>query len=93
MTCYVYRSSIKDGLYVYLRDEDGLERLPAPVRKQLGDAEFAMSVDLAKRASLGHEDIAAVRHNLSTQGFHVQMPKNIEPLLQRAASESQRSIK
>lgn len=90
MLCYVYRSSKKDGLYVYLADEDGLSQLPAPVLQQLGEAEMAMSIDLAKRTSLGHEDIDTVRNNLKEQGFHVQMPKNIEHLVLQAANERQK---
>ncbi len=86
--CYVYRSSVKDGLYVYLSDEDGLNDLPAPVLKQLGDPELAMTLNLATRASLGHEDIAVVRKNLETKGFHIQMPKSIEHLVEKAAHEA-----
>lgn len=92
MHCYVYRSSVKDGLYVYLIDEDGLDTLPAPVLKQLGKPELAMSLDLATRASLGHEDIAVVRKNLETQGFHIQMPKSIEHLMEQAAREARKRI-
>lgn len=88
MQCYVYRSSKKDGLYVYLAEEDGLSQLPQPVLHQLGEPELAMSVDLAKRTSLGHENIEEVRKNLKVQGFHVQMPKNIEHLVLQAANDS-----
>lgn len=89
MQCYVYRSSKKDGLYVYLADEDGLSQLPEPVLRQLGEPELAMSVDLATRTSLGHENIDEVRKNLEERGFHVQMPKNIEHLVLQAAKDSQ----
>ena len=92
MQCFVYRSSKKDGLYVYLADENGLEKLPEPVQNQLGEPEFAMAVDLSKRTSLGHEDINEVRKNLETQGFHIQMPKNIEHLVQQAANDSQQDL-
>ena len=88
MQCFVYRSSKKDGLYVYLADEDGLEKLPNPVQKQLGEPEFAMTIDLSTRSSLGHEDITEVRKNLEHQGFHIQMPKNIEHLVEQAAKDS-----
>jgi len=62
---------------------------PEPVLHQLGEPELAMSFDLAKRDSLGHEDIDTVRENLETQGFHVQMPKNIEHLVLQAANDAQ----
>ncbi len=93
MQCFVYRSSLKDGLYVYLVEEEGLEKLPGPVLKQLGEPEFAMSIDLSKRKSLGHEDITTVRKNLADQGFHVQMPRSIEHLMEQAARESRKDPK
>lgn len=85
MQCFVYRSSKKDGLYVYLADEDGLDKLPPAVLHQLGEPEFAMQLDLSQRASLANEDISQVKHNLTAQGFHIQMPKNIEQLLEQIA--------
>jgi len=93
MQCFVYRSSKIDGLYVYLADEDGLGKLPVPVQKQLGDPEFAMALDLSKRSSLGHEDITEVRKNLEDQGFHIQMPKDIEHLVTLAAKANQQKPK
>lgn len=93
MQCYVYRSSIKDGLYVYLTEEDGLSNLPAPVLKQLGSPELAMSLDLETRTSLGHEDIVVVKKNLESQGFHVQMPRSIEHLVEQMAREARKPVK
>lgn len=88
MQCWIYRSSVRDGLYVWLRDEDGLEQLPDPVRRQLGQAELAMSIELTASSTLGQEDPAEVLENLSAQGFHVQMPRDIEPELLRVSRES-----
>lgn len=85
MQCYIYRSSIKEGLYVYLADEDGLERLPEPVLKQLGNPEFSMSLELTPERRLGQEDVQIVLQNLSSRGFHVQMPRDIESQLESIA--------
>ena len=85
MQCYIYRSSIKDGLYVYLADEDGLERLPEPLRKQLGRAELSMSLDLRPDRKMGQEDAQVVLDNLESRGFHVQMPRDIEQLMEQIA--------
>lgn len=81
MQCYIYRSSIKDGLYVYLAEEDGLERLPEPVLKQMGVPELAMKLELDPQKKLGQEDVSTVLQNLASQGFHVQMPRDIEDQL------------
>jgi len=88
MQCFVYRSSKKEGLYVYLAKEDGLADLPEPVLRQLGEPEFAMALDLSSRTSLGHTNIDDARADLISQGFHIQMPKSIEHLLEQAAREA-----
>ena len=85
MQCYIYRSSIKEGLYVYIADEDGLDELPAPVVKLLGTPEFSMKLDLEPDRKLIQEDTKVVIENLKTQGFHIQMPQDIEEQLQTIA--------
>ena len=90
MQCYIYRSSIKDGLYVYLADEDGLERLPEPLRKQLGKAEFSMSLDLQPDRKMGQENAQVILDNLESRGFHVQMPRDIEQLMEQIAQNASR---
>lgn len=88
MQCYIYRSSVKDGLYVYLADENGLEHLPTPVKKQLGAPEFAMTLDITPDRKLGHEDTATVLQNLAEQGFHIQMPRDVEQQLAAIAQQA-----
>ncbi len=88
MQCYIYRSSIKEGLYVYLAEEDGIDKLPVPVRKQLGVPEFAMSLELSVERKLSQEDTATVLENLASQGFHIQMPRDVEQLLASIAHET-----
>ncbi|MFK8080322.1 MAG: YcgL domain-containing protein [Granulosicoccus sp.] len=85
MQCYIYRSSVKDGLYVYLAEEDGLEKLPGPVMKQLGVPEYAMTLDLSPDRKLGQENAATVLDNLKQHGFHLQMPRDIEQQLASVA--------
>ena len=85
MQTWVYRSSKKTDLYVYLAREDGLVDLPEPVLQQLGDPEFALSFDLTETRQLSCEDPVTVLHNLTTQGFHIQMPQDVESLLESLA--------
>lgn len=92
MQCYIYRSSIKEGLYVYLADENGLEELPEPVLKQLGTPVLAMTLDLLPDRKMGQEDAQVVLENLQTQGFHVQMPRDIEQQLKTIALTAQQKF-
>ena len=88
MQCYIYRSSVKDGLYVYLANEDGLELLPDPVKKQLGTPELAMTLDITPDRKLGQENTETVLANLAKQGFHVQMPRDVEDQLAAIAQQT-----
>ena len=85
MQCFIYRSSIKEGLYVYLAEQDGLQELPEPVLKQLGEPELAMTLDLQPERKLSQEDTRVVLENLKTRGFHLQMPRDIENQLAAVA--------
>lgn len=88
MQCFVYRSSVKDGLYVYLATKKDLEGLPAAVQKQLGKPELALEMDLTENSKLNIENPVEVIANLQSQGFHLQMPQDIEPLLKSLSTAS-----
>lgn len=81
MKCFVYRSSKKEGLYVYVREKNMLEKLPAALQQEMGQAEYAMSIELSESKKLNTEDPVHVMQNLETHGFHVQMPQDIESVL------------
>ena len=87
MQCVVYRSSKKAGLYVYLSAEADLDCLPEHVKTQLGNAELALTFELHENRSLGSEKAEIVLANLEKTGFHVQMPRDIEPLLNSISAE------
>lgn len=107
MKCHVYRSAVRDGLYVYIAAPDSeptldtseadsvpeseaadtalLATLPDPVRRQLGRAERAMTLELDPSRPLGTENVREVIANLGRQGFHIQMPRDIETLVSTIA--------
>jgi len=82
MQVYIYRSSKKEGLYVYLKEREALATLPEAVTRQLGNPEFAMELDLSPDKKLSQEDTTTVLANLEAQGFHLQMPRDIEGLIE-----------
>lgn len=85
MQVTIYRSSVKDGLYVYMDSEATLESLPAAVRKQLGEPEKAMELDLDKNRKLSNAEAGEVLASIESQGFYVQMPRDIEAMLARVS--------
>lgn len=78
MHTYVYRSTKKDGLYLYLPNTIDKCELPDAVMQQMGEPELSLSFMLTADRKLGQEDPTTVISNLQSQGFHVQMPRDIE---------------
>lgn len=78
MHAYVYKSQRKADTYVYLAALDDFDRLPEPLRTQLGALEFVLDVALTPDRRLAREDAAVVRENLALRGFHLQFPPAID---------------
>ncbi len=93
MQITVYRSSKKDGLYVYVAPGTELAGLPAPVLKQLGEPEVALEFDLSTKQRLSNADINEVRESLENSGFYVQSTSDVEALLALASKQGIRPKK
>jgi uncharacterized protein YcgL (UPF0745 family) len=66
LTCWVYRSSRKDEMYLYLADKDVFDPVPEALLKAMG--------------RLAREDVNQVLANLRDQSFHLQMPPRLTPV-------------
>jgi uncharacterized protein YcgL (UPF0745 family) len=72
--CYIYRSKRKDELYLFLAEEDDFECVPEALRKNFGQLEKAMELDITPESKLARSDTADVIANLKEHGFHIQLP-------------------
>ncbi len=77
--CWVYRSSRKDELYVYLRTKDGFDQLPEGLRRLLGTPELVMELELHADRKLARAEVRNVMERLRAQGYYLQMPPAPEP--------------
>jgi uncharacterized protein len=74
MRSYVYRCRQRADTYVYLAERDAFDRIPEPLRGQLGMLDFVLEFDFTPDRRLAREDPAVVRANLAGCGFFVQLP-------------------
>jgi uncharacterized protein len=74
MHCYVYRCRRRAGAYLYLAERDAFERVPEPLRGQLGGFDFTLEFEFGADRRLANADPAVVRANLAERGFHLQFP-------------------
>ena len=84
MQCYIYRSSKRSELYLYLpvaidfegnwQEQESLSRIPKELINSFGHLSQVMSLDLATKTKLARVPIELVRDHLQTKGYFVQMP-------------------
>lgn len=79
--CYIYRSNKQAEMYLYLREREQFAVVPQALATRFGKAEFVMELDLATRSKLAREDIDKVKVALQERGFFLQLPPQMEAVL------------
>ncbi len=74
MKCYIYKSSKKEQLYLYLPTRDDFEAVPPILMETMGAAAFVMELELTPERKLARADSAEVIAGLKEKGFYLQMP-------------------
>ena len=72
--CQIYRSPNEDGMYLYVKKEEGLGRVPEELLKLFGAPQPAMVLLLSPDKKLARVSVEKVIENLHSQGFYLQMP-------------------
>jgi uncharacterized protein len=70
----IYRSTKEEGMYLYVKKEDGLSRVPEDLLRLFGKPQAAMVLVLTPERKLAHADIKKVIDSLSEKGFYLQLP-------------------
>ena len=81
LPCWIYRSSKKDEMYLYLAREEDFDSLPEALMSRFGRPLFVMQLELHADRPLAREDVQQVMANLRERGFHLQMPPKLDPEL------------
>ncbi|MDG6778982.1 YcgL domain-containing protein [Thiomicrorhabdus sp. zzn3] len=69
-----YKSPKKDELYLYVPQEDGLEKLPKELLVMFGEPQHVIDFELTPERKLAREDSIKVIEALQSKGFFMQMP-------------------
>lgn len=71
----VYRSSRKDGMYLYVDRTVGMKPVPAGLLDLFGTAIPAMDLLLEPGRILARVDAAEILHQIELHGYYLQMPQ------------------
>lgn len=83
MKTFIYKSTKKEELYLYVTDKDDFSKVPQTLFDSMGqEPVFVMELELSADKPLAREDVNKVIENLTEQGFHVQMPPAVQSLME-----------
>lgn len=74
MRCSVVRSSLKEFTYIYLLAGKDFDDLPDDLKAAFGQPELVINLELTPDRKLAYADTHQVMHELSEQGYYLQMP-------------------
>ncbi len=74
MLTSVYRSKLKDQMYLYIVKKDDFSKVPDELMRIFGEPEFSLQLNLAKRAKLARVKLSEVKEALRDNGYYLQMP-------------------
>lgn len=77
--CWVYRSTRKQEMYLYLAEPDAFDAVPEALLQQFGDPILVIELELSPERRLAREDVDIVMCNLRTCGYHLQLPPWLRP--------------
>ncbi|MDP2229001.1 MAG: YcgL domain-containing protein [Moraxellaceae bacterium] len=81
LLCSVYRSSKKDGMYLYVPKADGLRNIPPALLDIFGAPLHVMDMPLKPGRDLARISGEQLRTEITEKGFHLQMPPPKEDYL------------
>ncbi|ENP8322277.1 YcgL domain-containing protein [Vibrio vulnificus] len=82
MLCSIYKSSKKEGTYLYIPKKDDFSQVPDTLMQMFGKPSHVMTVNFEGR-SLALVNIEKVKESLNNEGFFLQLPPPPENLLQQ----------
>ncbi len=80
MLCAIYKSSKKEGAYLYVPKKDDFSQVPDALMQMFGKPVMVMMIKLDGR-DLAQVDIEKVKESLNKEGFFLQLPPPPKNLL------------
>jgi len=79
LICTIYRSNREREMYIYVKREEGLSRLPEELLARLGTTSEVMTIKLTPERKLARAKAPEVLAAIAAKGFYIQLPPEIQP--------------
>ncbi len=91
--CQVYRSSKKEGMYLYVEKKDDLSRVSDALLALFGQPQAAMVLLLKKDRKLAGANVVDVMQQIQERGFYLQMPPAQDAEMQQLAQKNSKLVR
>jgi len=78
-SCWIYKSPLKDEMYLYLAREEDFDCVPELLMRRFGRPVPVMQLELHEQRSLARAEVRAVMAQLQEEGYYLQMPPKLAP--------------
>lgn len=85
----IYRSTRKEGMYLYVDRQEDLARVPEALRQLFGAPQHAMDLLLTPDRRLARTEAREVLDRIREQGFFLQMPPLLDDEMRAIALANQ----
>lgn len=92
MICAIYKSSKKEGMYLYVPKKDDFSQVPDQLMQMFGKPVIVMMINLATR-SLALVDVEKVKESMNKDGYFLQLPPPTENELEKHKQRKQQGDK
>ncbi len=79
----IYKGKRKPDYYLFVVQADSLSRVPESLLTIMGELQHIMDLQLDEQRHLAQVDTQLVMQQLRESGYYLQMPTDIESLLQQ----------
>ncbi len=70
----IFRSPREEGMYLYVKKDEGLSRVPEALLQRFGKPQSAMVLVLTPDKALARASADKVLESLESQGYYLQLP-------------------
>ncbi len=74
MQCVIYKSLRQFDYYLFIKKDEGLDRVPDALKTLLGNLEKVTEVKLHTLRKLAQADVIEVMAQIEAEGYFLQMP-------------------
>lgn len=90
--CTVYKSPHEQELYLYVRKEDGLSRVPQALLQRFGAPQPVTTLLLEPNRKLARAEAGKVLAAMASQGYYLQLPPPKEAYMQQINLHNNKNI-